>query len=54
MVKEVLTSKNYFYKRLVSSFPDFEAIVKKYDRKIEKQKRKIEKEKLKLKKLKNK
>ena len=54
MVKEVLISKNYFYKRLVKSFPDFEAIVKKYDKKIEKQKRKIEKEKKKLKELKNK
>ena len=54
MVRQTLKEKSYFYKRLVYSFPNFETIVKKYDKKIEKQKKKIEKEKNKLKKLKNK
>jgi uncharacterized membrane protein len=52
MVRQTLKEKSYLYKRLVYSFPNFESIVKKYDKKIERQKKRIKKEKEKLKKLK--
>ena len=51
MVKNTLREKNYFYKRLLVSFPNFQSIVKKYDKKLEKQKKKIKKDKEKLKKM---
>lgn len=53
MVKKTLKDKNYFYKRLIISFPDFQSIVKKYDKKLERQKKKIKKDKEKLKKMMN-
>lgn len=53
MVKNTLREKNYFYKRLLVSFPNFQSIVKKYDKKLEKQKKKIKKDKEKLKKMMN-
>jgi uncharacterized membrane protein len=56
LVKQTLREKNYFYKRLVSSFPNFKSIVKKYDKKFEKNRKKLEtkiiKEEKKLEKLK--
>lgn len=54
LVRQTLKQKSLLDKRLVNSFPDFEIIVKKYDKKIEKQKNKIKKEQEKLKKLRNK
>ena len=50
-VKETLTEKNYLYKRLLNSFPDFQSLYKGYDRRITKQIKKIKKEKEKLKKM---
>ena len=53
MVRKTLKEKNYFYKRLLVSFPDFQSIVKKYDKRIDKQKKKLKKDKEKLKKMMN-
>ncbi len=53
MVRKTLKEKNYFYKRLLVSFPDFQSIAKKYDKRIDKQKKKLKKDKEKLKKMMN-
>lgn len=54
MVRDALKEKNYLYKRLINSFPDFQSLTKKYDKKIAKQLKKVKKEKEKLKNLRNK
>ena len=53
MVKKTLKEKNYLYKRLIISFPDFQSLTRKYDKKINKQIKKVQKEKEKLKKMRN-
>lgn len=53
MVRKTLKEKNYLYRRLIISFPDFQSISRKYDKKINKQLNKVKKEKEKLKKLRN-
>ena len=51
LVRKTLKEKNYLYRRMLNSFPDFQSIVKKYDKRLERQKKKLQKDKEKLKKM---
>ena len=54
MVRKTLTDKNYLYNRLVNSFPNFQSLNRKYDRKIARQLRKLERDKVRLRQMKKK
>ena len=54
IVRKTLTNRNYLYNRLLNSFPDFQSLSRKYDKRIVKQFKKLEQDKKKLKELMNK
>ena len=51
MVKKTLTKRNYLYNRLLNSFPNFQSLSRRYDKRIAKQLRKLEHDKVKLRQL---